>query len=286
MRSSQAWRSICTTVNPSLTDALALVAVIREAVPTEWGRARAEQGPVVPFSTSGSQAEKVFVTWAHRDEGWSEDEERDWQTQVSRFVVTLRTNGIDADVDLFHLEDKSIDWTRFGPQKVHDADTVLIVMSRAWAERWEGRNSPRVGAGAVGEADELKGLFARDQEQWQRKCSIVMFPDVASDVVPAGLERLARFPLDPHDLPTYEGLFRALTAQPSYEMPPLGPVPVLPPKVAAGSGNRVDQWIALRDQQRRANVRKRAAGVSDEQAEQMVSRESLVQGVIDALRET
>lgn len=239
-----------------------------------------------PLGEVANSTPSVFVSWAHRDPGWHGEQELAWQTQVAKLVFTLRQRGVDADIDLFYLENATIDWTRFGPQKVAEADTVLIVMSRGWADRWEGSNQPTVGAGAVAEADQLHGLFSRDQAEWQRKCLIVMLPDVDPVVLPDGLARANRFSVDPYDLDSYEPLLRTLTAQPSFEKPALGDVPLLPPRSVSGpAATEVDAWVRVAKQERRAHTRERAGGVSAAEGDALTNREALLQALVDAMRE-
>jgi hypothetical protein len=173
-------------------------------------------------------ATTAFVSWAHAHPDWGAVETAEWERKVAKFVATLRTSGgIDADVDLYHAADPDIDWTRYGPNRIELDEFVLIAMSEAWADRWSGKNKPTVGAGAVGEADALHGLFAKHQADWQRRINIVMFPGVPDAVIPIDLARVSRFYVDPDDLDTYDSLLRSLTAQPRYVPPPLGSVPSL-----------------------------------------------------------
>jgi hypothetical protein len=171
----------------------------------------------------------VFISWAHTHPSWTKAQTTAWETDVATFAARLRRLGIRADVDLFHLDEPK-DWTRFGPAQVRAARFTLVVMSQAWAERWSGTNSPHEGAGAAAEADTLKGLFAQDQEAWQRRVVLIMFPDVGSDVVPPDLQRVARVPVDPTEPDSFEALIRMLTEQPRYPKPPVGTVPVFGPE--------------------------------------------------------
>ncbi|MCU1432411.1 MAG: hypothetical protein JWP95_1516 [Actinotalea sp.] len=269
--------------------ALRLVAAMRSAAP---GLVRAVDLRVLDprqLETPPAEVEtrRAFVSWAHRHASWNSKQEQEWQTQVAKFTMTLRGNGIAADVDLFHLEDSSIDWTRFGPSQVAEADTVLIVVSEAWAERWEGRNHPREGAGAVAEADELQGLFTRDQEAFQRKCLMIVFPDVEEHAVPARLSRLNRFSVDPYDLETYENLLRTLTGQPRFVMPALGDVPTFP-VVMDGSDVHQLSVVQLRKKAKslkRAQAELVKAGGDEAAQEDLAMQEASLRGVIDALSE-
>ena len=93
-------------------------------------------------------AVKVVVSWAHG--------EPDWQTTVALFAYTLCELGVDADVDLFHLHDPAVVWTTYGPGAIAKSEFVLIPVSAAYKERWEGTNDPGIGAGAAREANTLE----------------------------------------------------------------------------------------------------------------------------------
>ena len=152
------------------------------------------------------------------------------------FTGALRANGIDADLDLFHADEADIDWTRFGPRAVFESQFVVVAISEAWAQRWIGTNKPSMGAGAVAEADALKGLFQRDQSAWQRKVIVVVLPSQSEDSIPDDLMRATRFWADPSDPDSIETLLRTISGQPQYAKPDLGRIPVLPPTVAATLG--------------------------------------------------
>jgi len=62
----------------------------------------------------------AFLTWAHRDPGWSSAETSEWRNEVYAFCLVLRASGIDVDMDLFHLTERGIDWTRYGPTQIVD----------------------------------------------------------------------------------------------------------------------------------------------------------------------
>lgn len=174
-------------------------------------------------------AHSVFISWAHSHSGWTKGQTQLWQESIATLASTLRQAfGVDADVDLFHL-DENTDWTRFGQKAIVDSDRVVIVMSRAWAERWEGTNLPTEGAGAAREADALHGLYSRNQTEWQSKLVIAILPDGDTDQVPPDLDRVARVRVDPSDMDSYEDLLRLLTGQPRYRKPALGSLPNLPP---------------------------------------------------------
>ncbi len=225
----------------------------------------------------------AFVSWAHSHSTWTREQASDWESQVAAFVALLRLLGIRGEVDLFHL-DEPVDWTRYGPHQVESAKYTLIVMSRAWAERWSGTNPPREGAGAAAEADALKGLFTRDQEAWQRRAVVVMFPDVESSVVPPDLQRVSRVSVDPSDPDSFEPLIRMLTEQPRYPKPPVGEVPVF--DVAAGY-EATTTLVTLRSRldeiaKRKKQLERQTSRSANDEREKLEMSEAVTRGFIDA----
>lgn len=241
--------------------------------------------PLSP-ATQGDAAEAptAFVSWAHSHPTWTRERTSEWESQVAAFAAMLRRRfGIRADVDLFHL-DETIDWTRYGPRQIQEAKFTLVVMSQAWAERWSGTNSPRVGAGAAAEADTLRGLFAQNQENWQRKIVVVMFPDVDTSTVPADLQRATRVSVDPADPDSFEGLIRLLTDQPRYPKPPVGEVPVFE---AATGYEQSFELMTLRErlveiENRKAQIKNRKSAAAETERQRLDLSESVTRGFIDA----
>ncbi|MCG5461888.1 hypothetical protein MED01_006759 [Micromonospora sp. MED01] len=136
---------------------------------------------------------RVFIVWAHRDPRWSAQEQARYQAAVLAFARTLDgVEGIEVEIDLFHSEDRTVDFTRWGPDRVFWADTVLMISSAPLWDRWAGRNPANEGAGAVRECDALHGLFDTDQAAFQRKVLIVVLPGGMDAPVPADLSRIQR----------------------------------------------------------------------------------------------
>ncbi|MEU8127823.1 SEFIR domain-containing protein [Micromonospora sp. NPDC049049] len=136
---------------------------------------------------------RVFIVWAHRDQRWSAQQQARYQAAVLAFARTLdRVEGIEVEFDLFHSEDRTVDFTRWGPDQISWADTVLMISSAPLWDRWSGRNPANEGAGAVRECDALHGLFDTDQDAFQRKVLIVVLPGGMDAPVPADLSRIQR----------------------------------------------------------------------------------------------
>jgi hypothetical protein len=173
----------------------------------------------------------ALISWAHTDPGWGDAEAEARKQQVLRLAQGLRSNGIDADLDLYHATE-SVDWTRWGPGRVRDVDVVLIVVSQAWKDAWEGRGDPGRNIGAAAEAEVLRSIYAGDRTALISKCRLIVLP-ASSDMVPDGMDGIPRHRVDRFDADGLEALLRDLTDQPVDVMPPLGQVPVLPPALTS-----------------------------------------------------
>jgi hypothetical protein len=168
----------------------------------------------------------ALVSWAHDpNPGIGADA---WRDAVLDLVTGLRQHGgVDADVDLFHFSDPDVDWTRWGPRAAQDRDLVLVAVNRAWCDRWEGRNNPCVGAGAVAEADVLHGQFDKNQDGFQRRVVLILLPGASEQDIPDGLRRLRRVQIDDCRAATMTALARQLRNEPDYVPVHLTPAPDL-----------------------------------------------------------
>lgn len=167
----------------------------------------------------------VLVSWAHSDPEWDKEQAAAWISAVVQFSNLLVANGVNAELDLWHDSDPGIDWTRWGPEQVERCDFVLIAFSRAWGQRWSGTNEPTTGAGAVAEADVLKGRFTQNQQEWQRRTIVVLLPGVLLDDLPLDLHRLNRTQVPELTNEGIEQVLRTIFGSPQYEKPPLGAQP-------------------------------------------------------------
>ncbi|MBO1765450.1 toll/interleukin-1 receptor domain-containing protein [Allobranchiibius sp. GilTou38] len=240
--------------------------------------------------SDGLASPQVFVSWAHANEDWDATESGEWQRQVIEFTTQLRQLGIDADVDLYHLNDDDVDWTRFGPSSVEKCDYVIVVVSRGWSERWTGTNSPTLGAGAAAEADVMHGEFSANQQAWQRKIKLVVLQGAEGADIPPGLQRVSRFNVDPSDPDSFEDLIRTLTGQPVHLKPEMGQIPVLPAKTVdylrssrtrARKDNSQQRLLELRLE----NLQRRleAAVRTSKDVGPLRQEQAAVQGMLDAL---
>jgi WD40 repeat protein len=177
----------------------------------------------------------VFVSWAHGAPDWTSPEVQAWRSEVASFVDALRKFGIDAQVDLHHLSERGMDWTRYGPRAISEHEWVLAALSPSWRERWEGRNAPTEGAGAAAETDALRSLFAVNQQTFRDKLVLVTLPSMArtDHLVPIGLHGVQRIDVADFQLENLADLLRLLTGQGSYPARPVGNIPALPTATTA-----------------------------------------------------
>jgi len=197
----------------------------------------------------------VFASWAHRDPGWSDERAHAWRQEVLSFVTVLRSLGIDVDIDLYHLHDRRVDWTRWGPARVQTSDIVLGIVSPGWRGRVEGSNAATQGAGSAAEADVLLGTFGRDQDALRRKLVLVVLPSMRdTDAIPDRFQGIARVTLDELSPASLNPVLHVLLDVPLHEMPPLGNLPDLVPFTgsapARGSANQADEDTTIRARRR------------------------------------
>jgi hypothetical protein len=177
----------------------------------------------------GTGNPSALVSWAHGEEIW--------QLTVAEFAFALRAHGIEADADLFEVHNASVNWATYGPSAILKNDFVIIAVSRAYRERWEGTNDPGTGAGAAREANTLKGLFNEDQHAFYRKVKIVILPGASKEDIPVELKAAPQhFEIESISEEGLEDLLRTLTGQPAFPRPAVGELPLLPPKFMAEPG--------------------------------------------------
>jgi hypothetical protein len=182
-------------------------------------------------SEAETKAPTAFVSWAHSGRETPTEVAQAWAERVYEFALALIANGIETTLDLFRADDATVNWQTFGPQAIQDSDFVFLVVSKEWAERYEGTNDPTEGAGAAREAASLKGVYDKNQDVAQRRFKIVLLADEELDVVPNELVGLSRFRVrtGTADDRGVTDIVRMVTGQASYPKPDLGPVPVLEP---------------------------------------------------------
>jgi hypothetical protein len=178
--------------------------------------------------TTAGESRVVFISWAHRDSSMTDKDANSWLACIRALVEKLTDMSIKVRNDLY--EPSSTDWSRYGPQMIQECHFTLIATSKAWRERWEGRNEPHEGAGAAREADTLHGMFDENQQEFRFRTVIVMLPGTTEESLPTDLRHIPRFVVDPHMSESMEPLVRHILDKPKYVLPKLGAQPDLPPE--------------------------------------------------------
>jgi hypothetical protein len=220
------------------------------------------------------------VSWAHDDKAW--------ERTITDFVLTLRRYGIDVDVDLFHVDEPDVNWAIYGPRAIDKSDFVLIAASSLYKARWEETSDPTAGAGAMREANVLKGLFNADRREFQRKVKVVVLPGSGVDDIPQELRAACRqFDVGSIDLAGLESLLRTLTGQPTLEINRVGSVPIFPASADpnAQAGTPQEQELGLRQRLSEVKERQRTASSrTTPSTETLQTQQSTLQAALVVIR--
>jgi SEFIR domain-containing protein len=183
--------------------------------------------PVIAQSDAAAAPRRVLISYAHDR---TDPEHADSVRHLWEF---LRSCGVDARLDLPAARRRR-DWSLWMADEIRAADIVLVVASRAYRERAEGRGAPGEGHGVRWEARLIRDAFYGDQHAVDRFVPVVL-PGQTVEGVP---DFLAPNSCDVYHVTDFtvegaESLLRLLTDQPGTVEPPLGPPPALPPRSAA-----------------------------------------------------
>lgn len=162
---------------------------------------------------------KVFLSYAHTGREWTAERRAGWRRLVVAFAQLL-DRYVEVEADFFRSADPAVDWTRYGPRAVQDADVVVILGNEEYWKRWEGRNPPDEGAGVARETDALLGLYHRDQLAFQEKVVVVILPGEDRRAVPDDLARVHTYRVGTLDLASVQPLLRRIFRIPEVPRPP------------------------------------------------------------------
>jgi tRNA A-37 threonylcarbamoyl transferase component Bud32 len=163
---------------------------------------------------------RIFMSYAQFSDSHSQ--------RVLALAQALRAQGIDVELDQFH-QHELVDWPRWCLEQLRPerSDWVLMICSRLYRDRLDGRVDPRTGRGVFWEGalidDEIYGA------KENRRFVPVLLDDEPEESIPVmvrGWTFCRVRGLDSRDS-GYERLYRLLTAQPEAVKAPLGPVTVL-----------------------------------------------------------
>ncbi|MGB0091247.1 MAG: SEFIR domain-containing protein [Solirubrobacteraceae bacterium] len=172
---------------------------------------------------------RVFVSYAHESGAHVE--------VVPGLWVLLRSLGVDAQLDLPAAERRQ-DWPVWMLREVREAEFVLVIASPAYCRRAEGLAAADEGRGVQFEAALIREELYRDRRAGLVKFLPVVLPGQSIDDIPAlmGPTTATSYRLDEITQAGVERLLRALTKQPWEVEPPIGGIPVLPPRPTDSRG--------------------------------------------------
>jgi tetratricopeptide (TPR) repeat protein len=154
--------------------------------------------------------------------------------RVLDLARALRANGIDVEVDQFHL-DELLDWPRWCRAHIsrEKSDFVLCICTAEFQRRIDGEVPPKRGKGLYWEGSLLDDEIY--DEKGNRRVVPILLDDEPEASIPGFLRgwtfcRLRAFTLGD---PGFKHVLRIVTGQARVEKPPLGPVPNLPPEPLA-----------------------------------------------------
>jgi hypothetical protein len=164
---------------------------------------------------------RVFLSYAH--------ESAAHVAAMERFCRLLRSNGVDARMDLFVAEQR-VDWVLWTIEEIRLAERVLVMVTSEYRERFERDGAADTGRGVQLEAGLIREEIYRDRRAGLDKFLPVLLPGSSIDDIPAMLQPRAARHFQIHDLTVAgaEQLLRLLTGQPSRTLPGLGEVPTFP----------------------------------------------------------
>ena len=178
----------------------------------------------VPNEAAVSPRVRVFISYAHDN---AEHEER-----VRRFWTFLREQGIDARLDRPAAERRQ-DWPLWMLREIRAARFVLVIASPAYRRRAEGDAAAGEGRGVQWEAVLIREAVYADQQAALDRFLPVVLPGCSADDIPSWLAPTSttHYVVSQFTVTGAGQLLRLLTDQPYETVPPLGPLPVLPPRV-------------------------------------------------------
>ena len=197
---------------------------MRHRLGSQLAAIRGERHSVTEESSMQARPVRVFISYAHASAAHTDDVRNLW--------VLLRQYGIDARLDLPAVEQRQ-DWPAWMVKEVRAADFVLVIASPEYKRRAEGEVPSDEGRGVLFEARLIRDEVYRNLATGLRKFLPVLLPGSSPDDIPLFLSPASatNYRVTGFNISGIESLLRVLTAQPYEKMPPLGPIPILPPRV-------------------------------------------------------
>ena len=160
----------------------------------------------------------AFVSYSH--------DSPEHKLRVLELANKLRGDGVDCHLDQYETSPPE-GWPQWMDKMIREADYVLVVCTRAYAERVEGSAAAGIGKGAKWEGALITQAIY-DADSANRKFIPVVFSRDNVAHIPRFLATATYYDLSNAD--GYEALYRRVTAQPETPRPPHGSLRPLPPR--------------------------------------------------------
>src|SRR5260370_30983677 len=177
---------------------------------------------------------RVFVSYAH--------DNAKHVGKVRQFYRFLREAGIDARIDLPAAEERQ-DWPTWMLRQILAARFVLVVASAAYRMRAEGDAPTGQGRGVQWEAALIREVVYADQQAALNRFLPVVLPGCSATDIPLWLRPTSttHYVVADYTVSGAEKLLRRLTGQPFETVPPLGSIPLLPPRTEPSTARDVGE---------------------------------------------
>ena len=168
---------------------------------------------------------KVFISYSH--------DSAEHINRVRQLADTLRLDGIDADIDQYHLSPPE-GWPKWLTKKIDSADFIILACTEVFKRRFSGEDKDSIVLGVKWEGAVLQEAFFHDLAKFEAQKKRTKFIPVVfshNDVqhIPIYFKALTYYDLSTKD--GYEYLYRLLTNQQRIQVLPLGKPVLLPPRI-------------------------------------------------------
>ena len=158
---------------------------------------------------------KVFISYSHQD--------ADYEKKVLEFSNKLRSEGIDASVDLYE-ESPSGGWPRWMENQIRESDYVLVLCSKSYHDKFY---SDKKGKGITWEVNIIY-QYLYDECVETKKFIPVFFENGEEQYIPTPIKGFTYYNIG--NAKGYEDLYWRLRGVQKTQKPPLGKLRPLPEK--------------------------------------------------------
>lgn len=158
---------------------------------------------------------KVFISYSHQD--------AIYENEVLEFTNKLRSEGIDANIDLYE-EAPSEGWPRWMENQIRKSDYVLVLCSKSYYEKFY---SDEIGKGVIWEVSIIY-QYLYDANAETTKFIPIFFEKGEEEFIPTPIKSFTYYNIGSKE--GYDKLYWRLRGVKKTEKPPLGKLRSLPEK--------------------------------------------------------